>query len=651
MGSAQREEAFFVRSGAERLATAWHPADPEADTGQGLLICSPLLQEEQFARPVLVALARTLAAAGVSVLRFDYPATGDSTGDPSSVSEAALVGAIVDQFALLSSRVTAEVSLLGVRWGAALARLAASHCPDVARLVLVDPVLDLAGYMDEVLRGKVTQQTVQCGVVSMNRAAMREELAAGRPLEVYGYTLGAHLYTDTTARGAIDLSQERPCRTLVVRMTERGRGKPDPAHPPVLGEALSDAPLELYGGGSECREVMLLDESIWKEPKAWRPHRAELCELVRGWVCGEAGAGPLRGPGVSPGVCGAPAPPPAARPSGRGGRLADPPHPGASRHPSPCRPADGGEGVGLEDGSTQRLIAYEVGGATHRGVLHLPGPGVARRGRAILMLPAGLVGRIGPGGLYAHLARQLVAFGWPVLRVDLPGLGEADGALDAPTRWAAFRQLEEGVHLPDIAASCEWLASETRAEGIVSLGLCGSGVTAALAAADLAAVRGCLLLNPQLMLTDVDDSGQRGGAVFGDAYVAALAPKLLRGRSLLRLLTFRSDWRKIARALVDVVGRRLGRGEALHPFLNLRLVEGLARASAARKPILVALGEWDDNRLKFEAEYLAKAARQRRYACAHDRVTIARADHNFTSPEARVELLAALGAWLDQHFD
>jgi hypothetical protein len=134
--------------------------------------------------------------------------------------------------------------------------------------------------------------------------------------------------------------------------------------------------------------------------------------------------------------------------------------------------------------------------------------------------------------------------------------------------------------------------------------------------------------------------------VFGDAYVAALAPKLLRARSLWRLVTFRSDWRKMARALADAARRRLRRDEPLHPLLNLGLVEALARASAQKKAVLVVLGEWDDNRLKYEAEYHGRAARIRRYACTHDRATIARADHNFTGSEARAELLERLGSWL-----
>ncbi len=601
-----RQESFYLEAGAGvALATAWHPASADRDTGAGLLFCPPLLQEEQFARPVLVALARDLAEAGVSVLRFDYPGTGDSTGDAAELGEGDLLAAIALELAVLRAAVPGEIALLGGRWGAALARLAASRCPEVARLVLIDPVFEVGAFLGEVLRGKVTQQTVQCGAVTMNRAAMQEELAAGRALEVYGYPLSARLYEETLERGAVEPGAERICPTLVVRMTERGRGKPEDGGP-RLGELLSDTRVDADGVE---REVLLFDESIWKEPKAWRPARPELRDLVLEWVA-PAPPGPLPRAGVPP----------------SGGKRAV-------------------GSVARANGCTERLVAFEAEGSTLRGVLHTPAAGAAP-GPAVLMLPAGVVGRSGPGGLYTVLARALATAGWPVLRVDLSGLGEADGALAASTRWAAFRQLEEGLHLPEILVAAAWLRRETGAGSVAPLGLCGSGVTAAMAAAQEPTAAGCLLLNPQFMLTDVDESGQRGGAVFGEAYVQALVPKLLRGRSLWRLITLRSDWRKIGRALADVARSRLAGGRKVHPFLNLRLVESLARCHARKRAILIVLGEWDDNRLKYEAEYVGKALRQRRYACAHERAEIARGDHNFTGVEARAALIETLTRWL-----
>lgn len=300
--------------------------------------------------------------------------------------------------------------------------------------------------------------------------------------------------------------------------------------------------------------------------------------------------------------------------------------------------------LALQTGVSERVVAFDVGDAAVRGVLHRPAPG-ARLGPAVLMLPAGVVGRIGPGGLFVALARRLVECGYTVLRVDLPGLGEAPGEIPARTKWAAFRLLEEGFHLETAMGCVEWLRAETGGD-VAALGLCGSAVTAGLVGAASPHVSRVILLNGQLTLTDVDADGQRSGGVFGEAYLTSLKSKAIRPKSLWRLITFRSDWRKILRALADAVRSRLRHAEDLHPLMNRRYVEALARCSADSKRVLMVLGEWDDNTEKYETEYVGRALKHRRYACAHELVRIDAADHNFTSPESRDRLMDALLRWL-----
>ncbi len=196
----------------------------EASMGRvGLVVCPPLFQEEQFARPILASLARDLSVAGVDVARFDYRGTGDSAGAAETLGLDALVEDALRCHAWLRDRVTGRVGLLGVRLGAAVARLAATESPDVAFLSLVDPVLKLDAHADQLLRAKVTQQTVQTGQVTLNRARMKEMLAAGESLEVYGCALSPRLYDDLAARGEIDLAAERPCPTVTIEMSERAR--------------------------------------------------------------------------------------------------------------------------------------------------------------------------------------------------------------------------------------------------------------------------------------------------------------------------------------------------------------------------------------------------------------------------------------------
>jgi pimeloyl-ACP methyl ester carboxylesterase len=101
------------------------------------------------AHRALRQLAARLAKEGTAVLRFDYTGAGDSAGDNEAGDvETWLgdVGAAVDE-ARRGAGVS-RVTLLGLRFGATLAALAAAARDDVERLVLWEPVEQGASYLE-----------------------------------------------------------------------------------------------------------------------------------------------------------------------------------------------------------------------------------------------------------------------------------------------------------------------------------------------------------------------------------------------------------------------------------------------------------------------------------------------------------------------
>jgi pimeloyl-ACP methyl ester carboxylesterase len=92
-------------------------------------------------------LGTLLATSGFHVLRFDYFGTGDSAGSAREGSLSAwqddIVAATTD---LKESSSVTKVSLFGLRLGATLASLTPI---DVARLVLLDPVVNGRRYLEE----------------------------------------------------------------------------------------------------------------------------------------------------------------------------------------------------------------------------------------------------------------------------------------------------------------------------------------------------------------------------------------------------------------------------------------------------------------------------------------------------------------------
>ena len=134
---------------SRRLFGLFH--EPARDGETALLICAPFGQEALRTHRLFRVLGDRLAQAGVAVLRFDCYGTGDSPGED---SEGELEGWRRDVAAAheeLRRRVgTRRILWLGARLGATVAVMAArsGRC-DPSRLILWDPVIDGARYLNE----------------------------------------------------------------------------------------------------------------------------------------------------------------------------------------------------------------------------------------------------------------------------------------------------------------------------------------------------------------------------------------------------------------------------------------------------------------------------------------------------------------------
>jgi alpha-beta hydrolase superfamily lysophospholipase len=145
-------EAYFFGPRDEQLFANYHP--PVGGSGRVLtVICPPLFSEYMRTQFALRDLAISLSVKGQHVLRLDYRGTGDSFGELGEVQ----VSDWVEDIAL-AVREGQELSgsgivrLLGVRAGALLACKSAGTSTDVQRLVLWDPVVDGAGYLQSLRR-------------------------------------------------------------------------------------------------------------------------------------------------------------------------------------------------------------------------------------------------------------------------------------------------------------------------------------------------------------------------------------------------------------------------------------------------------------------------------------------------------------------
>lgn len=146
---------FYFGPSARPLFGVYSQARNVSRDGGAVLLCYPILGEYLRAHRAFRQLNNLLNRAGVSVLRFDYSCTGDSSG---SGEEARLdtwiedVGWAVDE---LRDMVGVDrVSIVGLRFGATLAVLAARERDDVRRMVLWDPIVSGEAFVTEATRGR-----------------------------------------------------------------------------------------------------------------------------------------------------------------------------------------------------------------------------------------------------------------------------------------------------------------------------------------------------------------------------------------------------------------------------------------------------------------------------------------------------------------
>jgi amino acid adenylation domain-containing protein len=189
----------------QSLYGALHTA-PGSASRHAVLICAPVGHEYVRSHFILQRLARTLAAQGTPVLRFDYYGCQDSLGDASEASPGRWQRDIIDAYQELGRRAGAtRISALGVRLGATLLAEVAQQL-DFESVVLWDPIERGAAYHAE-LRSAHRRYLRQSSLVPIELPAWRgsarcELLGATYTREALGELCALALQPSTPCRVA-----------------------------------------------------------------------------------------------------------------------------------------------------------------------------------------------------------------------------------------------------------------------------------------------------------------------------------------------------------------------------------------------------------------------------------------------------------------
>jgi exosortase A-associated hydrolase 2 len=192
-------EAFFQapRSGHPGQRLYLHHPAAGADSRAAVLYLHPFAEAMNKSRRMAALQSRALAAAGFDVLQVDLLGCGDSSGELADASWEDWVQDALDGAAWLARRHPGRPAeqptwLWGHREGALLAAAAAARMPEPVQLLLWQPVLQGRQALQQFLRLKAAAQLADGGGKGVVEG-LRAELAAGRTVEVAGYTLGPAL--------------------------------------------------------------------------------------------------------------------------------------------------------------------------------------------------------------------------------------------------------------------------------------------------------------------------------------------------------------------------------------------------------------------------------------------------------------------------
>jgi len=614
------EKAFFLRSGSKPVfAVLYSGSSGDEPGGEGIVICDSLFEEKFWCERVCANMGRYLAGKGFSVLSFDYFGYGNSAGDSESVTVESLVDDISFACDFLWSRGVSSISLVGVRWGAALALEAASRRGDISQVFLVEPIVSWKKELLKALRANVAGQYAIFKKAVMTREEIIERLLSGEDCSYEGYRMN-NIDGYIISRGfyeqarEIDLASWEGKVPSDVVIFETGAGKEGA---PTRFEALCS---HLGEKARSCSTAVLPDVNpFWTNYRVFTSTAGELYREIESFLRREidvegdaAGAG---GDGWE---------------GGSAARNGEANHAGDDYNES--------ESI-VYDGVREKIVTMESDeGHLMYGVLYSPESG-GDRDLAVAFTHGGLIGMNGAFRFNTRAARRFAAEGIVSLCFDPHGMGRAQGRIENIDQRVLFRKIQSGLFSADVRKAADFLKENFPGKRVTVFGVCGGAITNIIAHGRYESIDSSVLLSIPVMLSGLSHEAVRMSGGYARFYLGMYVRKIFNPVAWLRFITFRSEYKKIFTALgvfitstfkkmfsarrVSSVGKGKGKvqespagevsiikktsavtGSSLE--FNEHFLAAYRAIVARRSPTLLVFGENDNFKWEFYSEFVEK---------------------------------------------
>jgi dienelactone hydrolase len=446
-----REQSFYLAAGQDATFVTLHRAATASATA--VILCPPFGWDEVCSYRPRRVWAQSLARAGYSTLRVTLPSTGDSGGavhDPARL--AAWTSALEASAGWLRRETGARrIVAIGMELGGMLAYRCAA----------------LGGEIDDL----VLWATMSKGHTLLRQFKAFSRLEAGQffeglpqppalppgDMEAGGFTLSAETVHDLEQVDLTALKLPQPARRRVLLLKRDGMGVDTRVadHLTEMGVTVTIAPGDGYAG--------MTSHPQFAEPAT------RVFSAVAQWM---AETNPPRLPAIGPEVRGTAAP----------GRVA-------------VMRAELGE---PDAAWTETPVTIECPDGRLAAVLVLP-RNVSSGGLCAVLLNAGAVRRIGPNRMWVETARRWAARGVPTLRLDVVGIGDADGpAVGYPDDAGFHRQ----TLIAQVRAALDVLQAEGVGDRFLVGGLCSGAYWALQTSLQDPRVCAATMVNPRVLVWD-----------------------------------------------------------------------------------------------------------------------------------------------------
>jgi dienelactone hydrolase len=526
---------YLSRAGSPPVHAVHHPPTGRTRREVGVVFCAPFGWDEVCSYRSRREWAQALAADGYPSIRPTYPSAGDSAGTPLDPGRLdAWTDAIAQAAAWLRSQDGAErIVAIGMSLGGLLAYRAAAAGAQIDDLVLWGTPARGRAWVRELTAFSKLE------LASFFDGLEQPPTLGDGELEAGGFLLSDETLKAVSALDLTDLPLPDPGRRRALLLDRDGI-----AVDHRLAEQLAGAGVAVEIGSGAGYAAMTSHPQQASAPLS-------VMERVASWlehepVTAGAATAPTRAVG-GPGAVGTVGATDTARIESHGVSVIETP------------------------------IVIEQRFGRLAAVLAAPEhPNASVGGLCAVLLNAGAVRRIGPNRMWVEAARRWAAAGVPTLRLDVEGLGDADGD---PTPYAADAGLYVPALVPQVIAALDELERRGTGTRFVLGGLCAGAYWSLHAALEDPRVVAALMINPRALVWD---------------------SSLLPARDLRKLLSSDVTWAKIREQASGPRVRALARYVLTTPT---RSVARHARAAAEDDHAVVdRLGRSDKRALFVFAE-------------------------------------------------